>query len=103
MSFRPTARLLALSLLSAAPFTNPAHAQATTDDTALPQVNVVADRATGQYNPQHSSGATRTDTPLREVPQSVRVMSQQQIEDLGALRRCCAAGCTGRWRGRRRR
>ena len=86
MSFRPTARLLALSLLSAAPFTNPAHAQATTDDTALPQVNVVADRATGQYNPQHSSGATRTDTPLREVPQSVRVMSQQQIEDLGALR-----------------
>ena len=95
MSFRPTARFLALSLLSAAPFAALA-AQAATDDatgnaaaaadTALPQVNVVADRASGQYNPQHSSGATRTDTPLREVPQSVRVMGQQQIADLGALR-----------------
>lgn len=91
MSFRPTARVVALSLLLA-PVAPLAHA-ATDDaangaatDTALPQVNVVADRATGQYNPQHSSGATRTDTPLREVPQSVRVMSQQQIEDLGALR-----------------
>ena len=74
MSFRPTARAVALSLLLA-PVAPLAHA-ATDDaansaatDTALPQVNVVADRATGQYNPQHSSGATRTDTPLREVPQ----------------------------------
>lgn len=95
MSFRPAARLIALSLLSAAPIAliaPVAHARATTDDAAgtadaaLPQVNVVAERATGQYNAQHSSGATRTDTPLREVPQSVRVMSLQQIEDLGALR-----------------
>lgn len=90
MSFRPTARLVTLSLL----FVPLVHAHASSDeaaatataDTALPQVTVVADRAAGQYNPQHSSGATRTDTPLREVPQSVRVMSQQQIEDLGALR-----------------
>ena len=89
MSFRPAARCIALSLLlaPAAPL-----ARAATDDAAgvaeaaLPQVNVVADRATGQYNPQHSSGATRTDTPLREVPQSVRVMGPQQIDDLGALR-----------------
>ena len=90
MSFHPTARLVTLSLL----FVPLVHAHASSDeaaatataDTALPQVTVVADRAAGQYNPQHSSGATRTDTPLREVPQSVRVMSQQQIEDLGALR-----------------
>jgi iron complex outermembrane receptor protein len=94
MSFRPTAGWLALSLASAIPF---AGAHAATDDTdtaidqasadvALPQVNVVADRGAAAYNPQHSSGATRTDTPLREVPQSVRVVSLQQIEDLGALR-----------------
>lgn len=91
MSFRPTARVVALSLLLApvAPLARAATADAANSaatDTALPQVNVVADRFTGQYNPQHSSGATRTDTPLREVPQSVRVMGQQQIEDLGALR-----------------
>lgn len=52
----------------------------------LPQVTVAGDRSAGLYNPTHSSGATRTDTPLREVPQAVRVMTQQQIEDIGALR-----------------
>ncbi|MEO5932754.1 MAG: TonB-dependent siderophore receptor, partial [Duganella sp.] len=94
MSSRTTARRLALSLLSAAPLACSVHAQTTTDDAAgaatadlaLPQVTVSADRATGQYNPQHSSGATRTDTPLREAPQSVRVIGERQIEDLGALR-----------------
>ena len=90
MSFRSTARFatLSLPLVLLVPLV---HAHSSSDeaapaDAALPQVNVVADRAAGQYNPQHSSGATRTDTPLREVPQSVRVMGQQQIEDLGALR-----------------
>lgn len=53
---------------------------------ALPQVTVAGDRSTDLYNPSHASGATRTDTPLRELPQAVRVMTAQQIEDLGALR-----------------
>lgn len=53
---------------------------------ALPQVTVSGDRSTDLYNPSHSSGATRTDTPLRELPQAVRVMTARQIEDLGALR-----------------
>ncbi|WP_338766197.1 TonB-dependent siderophore receptor [Massilia sp. METH4] len=77
-----SSRLLALSLLTAAPLAlaqNP-------DDTepAMPQVNVTAERAT--YNPQHSRGATRTETPLTEVPQSVRVIGNAQLEDLGATR-----------------
>ncbi|MTV55237.1 TonB-dependent siderophore receptor [Pseudoduganella buxea] len=74
--------LLALSLLTAFPL---AHA-APDEEPAMPQVTVAAERATGTYNPQNSSGATRTDTPIREVPQSVRVVTLQQIEDLGATR-----------------
>lgn len=81
---RPARPWMALGLLSALPL---AHAQLadTEADTALPQVNVVAERSAA-YNPARSSGATRTDTPLREVPQSVRVINLQQLEDLGANR-----------------
>ncbi|KQQ33675.1 ligand-gated channel protein [Duganella sp. Leaf126] len=73
---------MALGLLSASSF---ATAQETDAAVALQQVNVVAERSPA-YNPGHSSGATRTDTPIREVPQSVRVMNQEQLEDLGATR-----------------
>ncbi|QBE64742.1 TonB-dependent siderophore receptor [Pseudoduganella lutea] len=76
--------LAALCLLSAA-----LPAGANTDEsteTAMPQVTVVAERAADGYNAQQSRGATRTDTPLREVPQSVRVIGQQQLDDLGATR-----------------
>ncbi|WP_432380408.1 TonB-dependent siderophore receptor [Duganella sp. P38] len=72
---------LLAGLIAAAPL-----AAAQESEQALPQVTVAGDRSTDFYNPSHSSGATRTDTPLREVPQAVRVMSAQQIEDLGALR-----------------
>lgn len=76
-------RLLALGLLSVSPV-----ASASSDDAAdapLPQVTVAGERASGYVHP-NSRGATRTDTPIREVPQAVRVIGTQQIEDLGALR-----------------
>lgn len=78
---RPVRPWLALGLLSATPLVHGQEAA----DAALPQVNVVAERS-AVYNTAHGSGATRTDTPLREVPQSVRVMNAQQLEDLGAMR-----------------
>ena len=53
---------------------------------ALPEISVVSDKNPASYNTASTSGATRTDTPLLEIPQSVRVMSTQQIEDLGAVR-----------------
>jgi iron complex outermembrane receptor protein len=80
------ARWLAVGLFSTAPLAAAQVAAEADAEPVLPQVTVAADRAAGSYNPQRSSGATRTDTPLREVPQSVRVMTQQQIEDIGALR-----------------
>ncbi|MEL7494791.1 MAG: TonB-dependent receptor plug domain-containing protein, partial [Cyanobacteria bacterium J06554_11] len=33
------------------------------------------------YNPSSASTATRTDTPLRDIPQSIQVVPQQVIED----------------------
>lgn len=53
---------------------------------SLPEVQVVSEPDGGGYNPTSSSGATRTSTPLREVPQSVRIVSSQLIEDMGATR-----------------
>ena len=51
----------------------------------LPAVEVVGRRTSGDYHAEEASG-TRTDLPLREVPQAVRVLSRQTLDDLGALR-----------------
>ncbi len=53
----------------------------------LPEVAVVgAATATASYNPPDATGATRTDTPLREIPQSVRVLPRTLVDDVGATR-----------------
>ena len=36
------------------------------------------------YNPSSASTATRTDTPLRDIPQSIQVVPRQVIEDRNA-------------------
>lgn len=56
------------------------------ENTTMPEVRVVAGRESSSYSPLSSRGATRTSTPLREVPQSVRVVSSQLLEDIGATR-----------------
>ncbi|MDB5879357.1 MAG: TonB-dependent siderophore receptor [Variovorax sp.] len=53
---------------------------------ALSEVQVVGRQQSGQYDAQEADGATRTDTPLLEVPQAVRVVARQLIDDLGAQR-----------------
>ena len=40
----------------------------------------------GYAGVRRHTAATRTDTPLIETPQAVRVISQQFIEDIGATR-----------------
>ncbi len=50
------------------------------------RVQDASDAATGYQGAQRNTAATRTDTPLIETPQAVRVVSQQLIEDLGATR-----------------
>lgn len=49
---------------------------------SLPEVAVTADDPSG-YKTSRSSSATRTDTPIRQIPQSVTVISQQVLEDTG--------------------
>ena len=57
--------------------------EATTEQEADEEIEVIA---TGQaedddYNVDNASTATKTDTPLRDVPQSIQVVPQQVIED----------------------
>ena len=68
-------------LLLAATF--PAFAQVAPE--SLSAVEVVGRRQSGGYQADEVSG-TKSGLPLLELPQSVRVMSRQAIDDLGALR-----------------
>jgi catecholate siderophore receptor len=49
----------------------------------LPTVTVTGDQGTG-YDAKRTSTATKTDTPLRDIPQSITVVPQQQIRDQAA-------------------
>ena len=49
------------------------------DDDAI-QVVVTGEQDEG-YNPSSASTATRTDTPLQDIPQSIQVVPRQVIED----------------------
>ncbi len=52
---------------------------------ALPSVEVVGRSSSGRYHAADAAGA-KTELPLRELPQSVRVMTRQAMDDLGATR-----------------
>ncbi|KQP46201.1 TonB-dependent siderophore receptor [Pseudorhodoferax sp. Leaf274] len=54
-------------------------------DTQLSTVEVVGRTASGAYHAEEAAGA-KTELPLRELPQSVRVVTRQAIDDLGATR-----------------
>ncbi|MGW8391349.1 TonB-dependent siderophore receptor [Pseudoduganella sp. HUAS MS19] len=51
----------------------------------LQSVEVVGRRDSGSYLADDAQGS-KTDLPLRELPQAVRVMPRQVLDDLGALR-----------------
>lgn len=81
-----TVRLSPLALAVASAFCPPlaTHAQ---NATTLDEVRVEdTSSGTGYGAAQRDTAATRTDTALIEVPQSVRVVSRKLIEDLGAKR-----------------
>ena len=52
---------------------------------SLPTVEVVGRTESGAYVSAEAAGA-KTSLPLRELPQSVRVMTRQAMDDLGATR-----------------
>lgn len=45
------------------------------------EITVTAEQQEEGYNPSSASTATRTETPLRDIPQSVQVVPKQVIED----------------------
>jgi outer membrane receptor for ferric coprogen and ferric-rhodotorulic acid len=64
--------LFATTILALAPFASAAHAE---DENTVSQVVVEGERT------DHSQGATGLDLSLRETPQSVTVVSKEQIDD----------------------
>lgn len=58
---------------------------ATTGEEEEIEVVVTGEQNEG-YNPSEASTATRTDTPLRDIPQSIQVVPRQVIEDQGITR-----------------
>ncbi|KAF1042746.1 MAG: Ferrichrome outer membrane transporter/phage receptor [Herbaspirillum frisingense] len=56
------------------------------EDSGLGEIVVTGENPRSSYRQAITSSATRTETPLQELPQSVQVISRQLIDDLGATR-----------------
>lgn len=54
-------------------------------ESELSTVEVVGRTESGAYHSEEAAGA-KTDLPLRELPQSVRIVTRQAIDDLGATK-----------------
>jgi len=73
---------MAAALLAAFTFPlAPGFAQTAPTDTTLPAVNVEGTSDT--YNPNTASTATKVDAPLRDIPQTVNVVTQALMRDKG--------------------
>ncbi len=92
---RPT--LPAITLTLAASFGLPSAAQTATEEQSagatiiLPELAVTAagergDGPVDDYRATRSVSATRTDTPIREIPQSISVVPRAVLEDTAAVR-----------------
>lgn len=74
--------LLAIAALLSPPLV----AQTASNSTAeLPTVEIVGRTDSGTYHADEAAGA-KTELPLRELPQSVRTVTRQAIDDLGATK-----------------
>lgn len=84
----PQAGALALAIAALFPPTGRAQAEPATPQAELvelPSITVVGRSASGSPHATEAEGA-KTELPLRELPQSVRVITRQAIDDLGATR-----------------
>ncbi|EHM02861.1 TonB-dependent siderophore receptor [Acetobacteraceae bacterium AT-5844] len=84
-------RSLTLTPITPAPSASAAPPVIAPGTIALPEVSVIG-RAESAYGPVHgyratrSATGTRTDTPLRDIPQSIQVVPRDVIEDQQAVR-----------------
>jgi len=82
----PKQRLLALGILCA--LSGVTWAQNPNTDSSpvtLDTVEIVGRATSGVYHAEEAAGA-KSDLPLRELPQSVRVITRQAVDDLGATK-----------------
>ncbi|MBP0598025.1 TonB-dependent siderophore receptor [Herbaspirillum sp. LeCh32-8] len=87
----PAIRLAVLSLFALAPASQARAAETDTPatgvtDGGLAPIVITDDAERRPYRAARSSSATRTDTPLQELPQAVQVVPRQLMDDLGATR-----------------
>ncbi|WP_395322051.1 TonB-dependent siderophore receptor [Variovorax sp. UC74_104] len=82
-------RRLPLTLAASALVAGPAIAQPSSASPAaegeLKPIDVVGRSESGAYHAEEAAGA-KSDLPLRELPQSVRIVTRQAIDDLGATK-----------------
>jgi catecholate siderophore receptor len=76
----PVARAAQLLVAGMLAQSTSGHAQTVAADDALPEVRVKAAGPSG-YAARHSRSATRTETPLVDTPQSISVVTQQEMRD----------------------
>jgi len=76
--------LSAILLLAALPLAHRAHAHPAEPENTLPAVQVVGTQDADGYRARKSATATKTDTPLAEIPQAITVVTSAQIVDQGA-------------------
>jgi catecholate siderophore receptor len=79
--FRPNSATAAIMMAFAVPA---AHAQ-TTDEKSLPEVEVTSTSERGEhFRTESTSTGTRTETPLRDIPQTIEIVPQSVIRSQGA-------------------
>ncbi|WP_293778633.1 TonB-dependent siderophore receptor [uncultured Oxalicibacterium sp.] len=81
MDRRLTPMAAALLAVFSLPFATGVFAQTAATDTTLPAVNVEGTANT--YNAPTASSATKIDAPLRDIPQTVNVVTQSLMRDKG--------------------
>lgn len=82
----PSPLALAVAVLFAGPaIAQSSGAAAPAGAAQLSTVEVVGRTESGAYHADEAAGA-KTDLPLRELPQSVRIVTRQAIDDLGATK-----------------
>jgi catecholate siderophore receptor len=80
--FTPVGAAVAAAL--AASFAASLHAQQSTVEQQLPEVKVQSGREAEGYNPPAATSATKTNTPLRDIPQSINVVPGELLRDQAA-------------------
>jgi catecholate siderophore receptor len=76
---RPLQMLLVTTILSVGGFE--AKAQSTVLDTIIVEAT---SPSPDNYTVSRTTTGTKTDTPLRDIPQSITVITKQQVQDIGA-------------------